>query len=270
VNTVERDIARAIERQVENAVPDDTDLWPVIERRLGEPNHAWHRAKPIQRRTLFIAALVALCMVALSMVTAVAVPPVRAAWTAKLTTLTGGQQQRHSSISSRPAAGGGQVIGVDPTSNVIVLSPGYVPEGLTIYEVADIPRRPPPSPGQHVVVVPHTAILVAGPASSQPTRPSDAALAAVSSLGKAGVDVVYMRYSSPTSGDYVEVIETASWAGQPQVEGESIIVTGSPAQLQESGGQTAVKLIRGRTVVTVRTNLGREQTLKVAENFKSG
>lgn len=270
MNPLELATKAAIERYVEAGAPESADVWPIVERRLaaGEKSRT-AMAAHLRRRTLIAATLVALCLVVMSAVTAAAVPPVRQAWIDKLSTFTGSHPSRTSGISSRTTAGGEERIAVDSSSNVTVVSPDYLPEGLTIRERADIPRWAAASPGQRIVVVPKTAILVTSePASQLPTKVSDATLAAVSSLAKVGVDIFYARYSSPSSGGYVELIETVSLAGQPQVTGESITIDGTTAQLQQSGDQTAVQLTRGPTVVTVRTNLGQHETLKVAENLK--
>lgn len=268
MNPLELATKAAIERYVEADVPESADVWPIVGRRLaaGEKSRT-AMATRLRRRTLFAAALVALCLGVISAVTAAAVPPVRQAWMDKLSTLTGSHPSRTSGISSRTTAGGGERIAVDSSSNVTVVSPDYLPEGLTIRELADIPRRPAASPGQRLVV-PQGLVLTSELGSQQPRKVSDATSAAVSSLAKVGVDIFYARFSSPSSGGYVELIETASLAGQPQVTGESIAVDGVTAQLQESGDQTAIQMTRGPTVVTVRTNLGRAEALKVAENLK--
>lgn len=271
------DISRLLADCAERGIPSTVDIRSVVRRRLAERERS--RGYPRAQRTFTwlarAAAIIAICAFLSgegAAVAAAASPKVCGSTPEVCTRL---EQLAKSaaaywslllamspSHASQVTAGNGigmradqRTITVVATASFAVVTPGYIPDSLTQREYAYVP------PQQSGSVPTKSAIGSEGIAASA------RALEATKQLRGDQGGGVWLRFASPTGNRFLEVLEQPLRPGQSLPPGEPVNVSGSQAVIQTRDDQTIVALIRSNVAITVRTNLGRSEALRVAQSL---
>jgi hypothetical protein len=135
-----------------------------------------------------------------------------------------------------------------------VLNPNYIPSGLTAREFAYYPGHS--STG-------HTRVtILAYDKASHGTGSGEAI------LWQEGVPAVYEGFFSPGNTRYFELLQRATGTGRTLAAGQTISVAGTAATIHQEGAVTVAELAKSGTLVTIRTDLGKSEALKIAGSLR--
>ncbi len=252
-------LAAALADHLTRRVPATSDLLPRVRRQLMERERRGGDAvrsgtPPRLRRGIILALAVLLIVAGGIAVTAAAVPQVRETLQRLLPS--------NGDVGIAESGDGSAVLLQPPPSFRVALL-GYIPAGLTQRSTSYLP---PNQPG--TVQLP--AIIGGGPVTPGSTpadRPPDDLLLRLTALA-GGKGAYWVRRSAPADDRYLDVTEVAMQPGQPLPLGEMLTVVGNHATVQTQGSVTTLTLFADGTSVTIETNLGRSEAVKVAEHLR--
>ncbi len=255
----EQALAAALADHLTRRIPATSDLLPRVRQRLVERERggdAVHTgAPPRLRRGIVLALAVLLIVTGGIAVTAAAVPQVREALQRLL--------PNNGDVGIAESSDGATVVLQPPPSFRVALL-GYIPAGLTQRSTSYVP---PNQPG--TVQLP--AIIGGGspvtPGGTSAYRPPDDLLPRLTALA-GGKGAYWVRHSAPADARYLDVTEVAMQPGQLLPPGETLTVVGNHATVRTQGSVTTLALFANGTSVTIETNLGRSEAVKVAEHLR--
>jgi len=255
----EQALAAALADHLTRRVPATRDLLPRVRQRLIERERGGDAvrtgAPPRLRRGIVLALAVLLIVTGGIAVTAAAVPQVREALQRLL--------PNNGDVGIAESGDGATVVLQPPPSFRVALL-GYIPAGLTQRSTSYVP---PNQPG--TVQLP--AIISGGgpvtPGSTSANRLPDDLLARLTALAD-GKGAYWVRHSAPADARYLDVTEVAMQPGQPLPPGEALTVVGKHATVRTQGSVTTLTLFADGTSVTIETNLGRSEAVKVAAHLR--
>jgi hypothetical protein len=210
----------------------------------------WAKDVPLgnwRRRAIAGAACLALAGGGLS-VAAAASPTVRSAlgWPTRTT------------VGVAVSPNGSGIDGVYPNAGFDVVNAGYVPAGLTVRWFGYFPVGGPRQRG-----------VIAGVGSGETSKPTGHAWPSnLDSLPQQGSAFAYEGFFSADAKQYVELIERPIAASSTQTGGQPFHVGTAAGTIRRDGPATALDFAKGGTDVTVRTNLGQSEAVKVAASLR--
>lgn len=257
----EQALAAALTDHLTRRIPATSDLLPRVRQRLVERERggdAVHTgAPPRLRRGIVLALAVLLIVTGGIAVTAAAVPQVREALQRLL--------PNNGDVGIAESGDGATVVLQPPPSFRVALL-GYLPAGLTQRSTSYVP---PNQPG--AVQLPAIIGGGGGPVtpSGTPTyrSPPDDLLLRLTALA-GGKGAYWVRHSAPADARYLDVTEVAMQPGQPLPPGETLTVVGNHATVRTQGSVTTLALFANGTSVTIETNLGRSEAVKIAQHLR--
>jgi hypothetical protein len=258
-DTAARAIAAALAEHLTREVPATMDLLPRVQQRIVARQRTGVTGRGGVPRRLRRGSLLALAMLLVLLggiaVAAAAVPQVRETLQHLLPN-NGGVGIAES--------GDGADVALQPPPSFRVALLGYIPAGLTQRSTSYVP---PNQPG--TVQLP--AIIGGGgpvtPGSTPAYRPPDDLLLQLIALA-GGKGAYWVRRSAPADDRYLDVTEVAMQPGQSLPPGEMLTVVGNHATVRTQGSVTTLTLFADGTSVTIETNLGRAEAVKVAERLR--
>ncbi|MGI8687737.1 MAG: hypothetical protein ACR2M3_04080 [Thermomicrobiales bacterium] len=263
-----REIVQALSSHVTRQIPATMDLWPTIQERMTERTMPADVSKRGSsggvRRGFVIAAVFLLVMMSGIAVTAAAITQVRDV----LARLLPG----NGSGTGFAMSGDGKEFILQPPPPFRVATLGYIPAGLTQRATSYVPAQQPGVPqlpaissaGDGSIASPGAA----GSAAPNPSRQArDLDMVQRLSAEAEGGGALWFRYFSPSDDRSVEITELSAKPGQMLPAGERLMISGNPATIQQQGGDTILTLVAYGTRVTIQTNLGRTETVKVAQSL---
>ena len=146
-------------------------------------------------------------------------------------------------------------IEVSPKASFRIAQLGYIPSGLTHREYAYIPPTVSPSTPQRIVTL-----------TTNGSPVSEETLTAVSQLPADGRGALFLRYSAPGAvASYLEVTQQPLRTEQTLPAGELVAVGAVGAIVVHEGVVTKLFVMEFGTLVTIQTNLGGQEAVKVAQ-----
>jgi hypothetical protein len=146
-------------------------------------------------------------------------------------------------------------IEVSPKAGFRIAQLGYIPSGLTQREYSYIPPTVSPSTPKRTVT-----------ATTNGTPVSEETLRAVSQLAVDGRGALFFRYSAPGAvASYLEVTQQPLRIGQTLPAGELVAAGAVGAIVVHEGVVTKLFVMEFGTLVTIQTNLGGQDAVKVAQ-----
>ncbi len=254
----EQAVAAALADHLTRRIPATIDLLPRVRQRLMERERGGDAVRkgvpPRLRRGIVLALAVLLIVTGGIAVAASAVPQVRETLQ-RLLPNNGG--------AGIAESGDGADVALQPPSFRVALL-GYIPAGLTQRSTSYVP---PNQPG--AVQLP--AIIGGGgpvtPGSTPAYRPPDDLLLRLTALA-GGKGAYWVRRYTPADARYLDVTEVAMQPGQPLPPGETLTVVGNHATVRTQGSVTTLALFANGTSVTIETNLGRSEAVKIAQHLR--
>jgi len=254
----EQALAAALADHLTRRIPATSDLLPRVRQRLMERERGGDAVRkgvpPRLRRGIVLALAVLLIVTGGIAVAASAVPQVRETLQ-RLLPNNGG--------AGIAESGDGADVALQPPSFRVALL-GYIPAGLTQRSTSYVP---PNQPG--AVQLP--AIIGGGgpvtPGSTPAYRPPDDLLLRLTALA-GGKGAYWVRRYTPADARYLDVTEVAMQPGQPLPPGEMLTVAGNHATVRTQGSVTTLTLFADGTSVTIETNLGKSEAVKVAQHLR--
>lgn len=148
--------------------------------------------------------------------------------------------------------------------------PKYIPAGLPQRRLSWMPT---PKPGLDSWV-----ISALGPCSSAASRmgcnrritdgPHHEPPPAFDRLRADRIETAWMAWAAPPPGTgYLEIAERAMQTGVSLLPGMSIIVKDAPASIARAGSETTLDLALAGVRITIKTNLGNAEALRVADSL---
>lgn len=256
----EQALAAALADHLTRRIPATSDLLPRVRQRLMERERGSGDAvrkgvPPRLRRGIVLALAVLLIVTGGIAVTAAAVPQMREALQRLLPS--------NGDVGIAESGDGAAVVLQPPPSFRVALL-GYIPTGLTQRNTSYVP---PNQPG--AVQLP--AIIAGGgpvtPGSTPAYRPPDELLARLTALA-GGKGAYWVRRYAPTDDRYLDVTEVAMQPGQSLPPGEALTVVGNHATVRTQDSVATLTLFADGTSITIETNLGRAEAVKVAEHLR--
>jgi len=255
----EQAVAAALADHLTRRIPATIDLLPRVRQRLMERERGGDAVRkgvpPRLRRGIVLALAVLLIVTGGIAVTAAAVPQMREALQRLL--------PNNGDLGIAESGDGAAVILQPPPSFRVALL-GYLPAGLTQRTTSYVP---PNQPG--AVQLP--AIIGGGgpvtPGSTPAYRPPDDLLLRLTALA-GGKGAYWVRRYTPADARYLDVTEVAMQPGQPLPPGETLTVVGNHATVRTQGSVTTLALFANGTSVTIETNLGRSEAVKIAQHLR--
>jgi len=254
----EQALAAALADHLTRRIPATSDLLPRVRQRLIERERGGDAVRteaPPRLRRGIVLALVVLLIVTGGIAVTAAVPQMREALQRLL--------PNNGDVGIAESGDGAAVVLQPPPSFRVALL-GYIPAGLTQRSTS---YAPPNQPG--TVQLP--AIIGGGgpvtPGSTPAYRPPDDLLLRLTALAD-GKGAYWVRPYAPADARYLDVTEVAMQPGESPPPGEALTVAGNHATVRTQGSVTTLTLFADGTSVTIETNLGRSEAVKVAERLR--
>jgi hypothetical protein len=146
-----------------------------------------------------------------------------------------------------------------------VLEPAYVPEGLTLTLVAATSIAGKPTLLAGCEAAPATCAKWSTDGAVPPSLPREKEL--LRALGT-GEPAVGWRFASPHGDRWIEITERVAHADVMLSSGQPLAVGDLPAMLYQADGAVTLTLLRAGLLITIRTNLGSEDAVRVAVSLR--
>jgi hypothetical protein len=251
-SAAEQTIRRALIDETEGGIPCEADVWPIVQRRLAERAYAAPTAGRAGqlgrlRRTVAVAALACTLVTAGGVTAMAASPQVRSAVHHAVATAA---SAFGISVDMEYAGGTSEDTGsftVSPLPPFRVAELTAIPAELTPHQFAYgyVPANPPRGRGGIIAM------------DRGMTLPHD--------IPQHGPAVWFYLIVPRPGTSYLEVVEEPPAPGYSLPSGEVLSIAGVPATVQQQGDQTTMTLSRFGTMVTIRTNMGRDVAIRAVQ-----
>ncbi len=256
----EQALAAALADHLTRRIPATSDLLPRVRQRLIERERggdAVHTgAPPRLRRGIVLALAVLLIVTGGIAVTAAVVPQVREALQRLL--------PNNGDVGIAESGDGATVVLQPPPSFRVALL-GYIPAGLTQRSTSYVPPNQPGTVQLPAIISGGGGHITPGSTPADRPPPDDLLLRLTALAGSKGA--YWVRRSAPADDRYLDVTEVAMQPGQSLPPGAMLTVVGNHATVQTQGSVTTLTLFADGTSVTIETNLGRAEAVKVVQHL---
>lgn len=256
----EQALAAALADHLTRRIPATSDLLPRVRQRLMEREQGGDAVRkgvpPRLRRGIVLALAVLLIVTGGIAVTAAAVPQMREALQ-RLLPGNGG--------TGIAESGDGVAVVLQPPPSFRVALLGYIPAGLTQRSTSYVPPNQPGTVQLPAIISGGGGRITPGSTPADRPPPDDLLLRLTALAG--GKGAYWVRRSAPADDRYLDVTEVAMQPGQPLPPGEMLTVASNHATVQTQDSVTTLTLFADGTSVTIETNLGRAEAVKIVQHL---
>ncbi len=245
-------LARALAERAEHGIPETVDLWPLVQQRVALRTPQTTRSavcwRGVWRHPATVVMLLATVAVA---------GRVTSGASAQVQLLVGHVVAAASSVVGVSLSSDGQTVGVTPSPSFAVAEVGYLPTGFTSSGVASIPAAPQSAtePGSPAAIL----------SDARTQQHADAAVHRLAATGRAAI---WMQFVAPSPGTaYVEISEQPATLSSTQHVGDTLLIDGDAATIEQTGNVITLTLVRSTTAVTIQANIDRAEVIKIARGL---